>query len=69
VSAHDGFDERFAVFDYDVEVDFAVFVLFAQLGFGGAERFGQPLQADAALLSLLFGLLQARVQLADACFV
>ena len=51
-----------AVFDHDVEVDFAVFVLFAQLGLGGLERFGKPFDADRArVLGLTLGFDQARV--------
>jgi len=37
---HDRFDDGFAVFDDDIELDFPVLVLLAELGFGGADRLG-----------------------------
>jgi hypothetical protein len=63
-SADDGLDHGFAVFDDDVEVDFAVFVLLAELGFGRADRLGQAFVADVGLFGLLLGLLKARMQVA-----
>jgi hypothetical protein len=64
--AHNRLNHGFAVFDHHVEVDFAVLVLFAEFGFGGADGFGQAFVGDVGLLGLLLRLLEARVEIAQA---
>ena len=64
--ADDRFYDGFAVFDHDVEVDFAIFVLLAEFGFGGADGFCEAFEGDVCLLGLLLRLLKARVQVAQA---
>src|SRR5437868_83594 len=60
-------EDGLAVLDHDVEVDFPIFVLFAQLCLSGLERFREPFQAHGAkVLGLALGLDQARVQLANS---
>jgi hypothetical protein len=56
----------FAVFDHHVEVDFAVLVLFAKLGFGRANGFGEALVGDVRFFGLQLGLLQLGVEVAEA---
>src|SRR6478609_10127800 len=64
-SAYRRLDDRLAVSDHDVELDLAIFVLFAELGFSGADRFGHAFERDLGFVGLLLGLLQPRVQLAQ----
>ncbi len=66
VSPHNRLHDGLAVFDHDVEVNFAVLVLFTQLGLGGPDRFGEAFVGDVGLFGLLLGLLKARVQVAQA---
>ena len=63
-SADDRLDDGFAVFDHHVELDLAVLVLLAELGFGGADRFGQAFEADVGFFGLLLGLLELAVKVA-----
>ena len=66
VSPHNRLYDGFPILDHHVEINFAILVLFAQLGFGGADGFGEAFVADVGLFGLLLGLLKARVQVAQA---
>jgi hypothetical protein len=68
-SAHNRLHDGAAVFDHHVEVDFAVLVLLAELGFGRANGLGEALVGNVRFLGLLLGLLKLGVKVAQPCVV
>ena len=66
-STHDGLQDRFAVLDHDVEVDFTILVLLPELRLGRLERSRETLDADRrGVLCLPLCLNQAGMQLAHS---
>jgi hypothetical protein len=68
-SANDGLDQRFAVFDDDIEVDAAVAMPLSQLALGRAQRFRKTrLTHLRGIVRLPFRFEQASMELLDARF-